>query len=68
MGVIYLKCNLLDKAEQTLLYGIDICNHKAYLKTNLAKVYQTKGFSDKSYNTLWEAIELDPNQDCCAPF
>jgi len=63
MGVIYLKCNLLDKAEQILLYGINKCSDKAYLKTNLAKVYQTKGFSDKSYNTLWEAIELDPNQD-----
>jgi tetratricopeptide (TPR) repeat protein len=63
LGVIYLKSNLLEKSEQTLLEGIKICRNKSYLKTNLAKVYQAKGLSDKSYSTLWESIELDPNND-----
>ena len=63
MGVIYLKSNQLDNAEQTLLKGIKVCSSKAYLKANLAKVYAAKGLTEKSYNTLWESIELDPNQD-----
>ncbi len=63
MGVIYLKNNQLDEAEQTLLKGINVCSAKVYLKTNLAKVYDAKGLTEKSYNTLWESIELDPNQD-----
>ena len=38
MGVIYLKNNQLNEAEQTLLKGINVCSAKVYLKTNLAKV------------------------------
>jgi len=63
LGIIYLKSNLLDKAEQTLLQGIKICNDKSYLKTNLAKVYDAQGHTEKSYNTLWESIELNPNNE-----
>lgn len=63
LGVIFLKSNLLDKSEQTLLKGLNICNQKSYLKTNLAKVYEAQGLSEKSYNTLWESIEFDPNND-----
>jgi tetratricopeptide (TPR) repeat protein len=63
MGVIYLKSNQLDAAEQTLLKGINVCSAKAYLKANLAKVYAAKGLTEKSHNALWESIELDPNQD-----
>lgn len=63
LGVIYIKSNFLDKAEQTLVLGIKICPNSSYLKTNLAKVYDAKGLSEKSYNTLWESIEADPNNE-----
>lgn len=61
LGTIYLQSTILDKAEQTLLQGINICSHKGYLKATLARVYEAEGLLEKSYATLWEAIELDPN-------
>jgi len=63
LGIIYVRSNELKKAEHNLLEGFRLSDKPAVLKTNLAKVYFAQGLKEKSYATLWEAIELDPNQD-----
>lgn len=63
LGLIYLHTNSLTEAEQTFENGISLSGYKAVLTTNLAKVYYAKGQEQEAMQTLWNAIQLDPNQD-----
>jgi tetratricopeptide (TPR) repeat protein len=63
LGLAYMHTNALAEAEQTLNKGISVSDYKAVMTTNLAKVYVSQGQEQKAMQTLWSAIELDPNQD-----
>lgn len=63
LGLAYLHTNALSEAEQTLEKGISVSEYKAVMTTNLAKVYYAQGQEQKAMQTLWSAIQLDPNQD-----
>jgi tetratricopeptide (TPR) repeat protein len=63
LGLAYLHTNALSEAEQTLEKGISVSDYKAVMTTNLAKVYVAQGEEQKAMQTLWSAIQLDPNQD-----
>jgi tetratricopeptide (TPR) repeat protein len=63
LGIAYLHTNSLAEAELILEEGIKKSEYKAVLTTNLAKVYAAQGLEEKSVQTLWKAIQLDPNQD-----
>jgi len=63
LGLIYLHTNALTKAEQALEEGIAKSDYKAVMTTNLAKVYIAQGYQEKAMQTLWNGIQLDPNQD-----
>ena len=63
LGLAYLHTNALTEAEQTLEKGISVSGYKAVMTTNLAKVYVAQGQEQKAMQTLWTAIQLDPNQD-----
>jgi tetratricopeptide (TPR) repeat protein len=62
-GIVYQKNDKLDNAEKIFLEGIKMFPNDGYFLTNLAKVYSQKGDVQLSYNTLWNAIMLDPNQE-----
>lgn len=62
LGILYMRTNRLKEAEQILNTGISLSTYKAVLMTNLAKVYHAQGLEQASTDTLWKAIQLDPNQ------
>ncbi|MDS0524588.1 hypothetical protein NNC19_02785 [Clostridium sp. SHJSY1] len=61
LAITYMKCNLYDEARKVLNDYIYQFGKTGIILTNLAKVYYAK--NDKRYlDTLWEALNLDPNQ------
>ena len=63
LGLIFLHTNAFSEAESILKEGIEKSAYKAVLTTNLAKVYEAQGYHETSMETLWNAIQLDPNQN-----
>jgi tetratricopeptide (TPR) repeat protein len=63
LGIVYLDLKKLDAAEKVLLDCIRKHGKEGYVLTNLAKVYSAKGDERKSLSTLWEGLQIDPNQD-----
>lgn len=62
-GIVYLKNDKLKEAESVLKAGITQFPNECVLYTNLAKVYSLTGNVELSYNTLWDSLMLDPNQE-----
>src|ERR1041385_3783482 len=67
-GVVYLAVILLqlkqfDEAEDILTHTIQKHGEEGVLLTNLAKAFSGKGDAAMAEQTLWHALELDPNQD-----
>lgn len=67
-GTLYLAAILLqlkqfDEAERIIVETIRIHGEEGMLLTNLAKAYSGKGDAALAEQTLWHALELDPNQD-----
>lgn len=63
LAVAYLQCEKLEEAEQVLNQCIQKSGPSGILLTNLAKVYSFRGDETKARETLWKALELDPNQE-----
>ncbi len=63
LGIIYLETSRPADAEQ--LFAAHILEHgeDGVTLTNLAKAQSALGREDESLQTLWHALELDPNQD-----
>jgi len=62
-GIFLLKEGRSKEAERALMDAMDRIGEQGYLLTNLAKVYEAQGTSDRADHTLWHALEVDPNQD-----
>ncbi|UWZ81647.1 tetratricopeptide repeat protein [Occallatibacter riparius] len=62
-GVVLMKNNRLDEAESVFRSHIKAYGEEGYILTNLAKVLAARNEGQKALDTLWHALELDPNQD-----
>jgi tetratricopeptide (TPR) repeat protein len=63
LGIVYMETGQLKKAEQVLSGYISNHGEEGVVLTNLAKVYSRQNLPKKSEQTLWRALEVDPNQD-----
>ena len=63
LAVILLQLKQFDEAEKILTATIQKHGEEGVLLTNLAKAYSGKGNAAIAEQTLWHALELDPNQD-----
>ena len=52
----------IDRAEQVLNSHIKQYGEDGYVITNLAKVHAALNENDQARQSLWHALELDPNQ------
>jgi len=63
LAIVYLKVGRLDDSERVLQHHISNFGESGSILTNLAKVYAARCEDSKTLQTLWRALELDPNQD-----
>jgi tetratricopeptide (TPR) repeat protein len=63
LGVALLQLKRFDEARIVLEAAIASSGEQGILLTNLAKAYSGLGQAERSEQTLWHALELDPNQD-----
>jgi len=63
LGIVYMETGRLDDAEQVLSGHLSKHGDDGVVLTNLAKVYSKKEDHELSEQTLWHALEVDPNQD-----
>lgn len=63
LGIVLMKTDDLDKAEATLRDGMAKVGETGTLLTNLAKVFAERGEQSRADETLWQAVQADPNQD-----
>lgn len=62
-GIVLMKNGQLDAAEATLRDGMRKAGETGTLLTNLAKVFGERGDQVRADETLWQAVQADPNQD-----
>lgn len=62
-GIVLMKNNRLNEAEDILQSYIQEHGEKGFLLTNLAKVYSARNETQRAEETLWHALEIDPNQE-----
>lgn len=62
-GIVLMENGELAAAESTLRAGIAKAGETGTLLTNLAKVFAARGEEARADDTLWRAIQADPNQD-----
>lgn len=60
-GIVQMSNGQLDLAEATLRAGIAQVGETASLLTNLAKVHDERGEQALADETLWRAVQADPN-------
>lgn len=63
LGIVLMKNGRLDAAEATLRAGIAKAGKTGTLLTNLAKVFSERGDQAQADETLWQALQADPNLD-----
>jgi len=63
LGIAYMETGRLDEAEKVLSGHLANHGDDGVVLNNLAKVYSKQGLEGKSEQTLWHALEVDPNQD-----
>lgn len=63
LAIVQLKNGQVDAAEATLRAGIAAAGATGTLLTNLAKVFAERGDTASMEQTLWQAIQADPNQE-----
>lgn len=62
-GIVQMKNGQPGLAEATLRAGMAKVGETGSLLTNLAKVFTERGEQGLADQTLWRAIQADPNQD-----
>ena len=60
-GIVLLETKRIAEAERVLRGALEKQPRSAALLTNLAKVHDAKGETQKSQQVLWQAITADPN-------
>ena len=63
LGIVLLENGKLDTAEATLRAGMAKAGETGTLLTNLAKVFFERGDQAQADETLWRAVQADPNQE-----
>lgn len=63
LGIVLMKNGQLDAAEATLNDGIRKVGETGTLLTNLAKVFSERGNQAQADETLWRAVQADPNME-----
>ncbi len=63
LGVVYLEMGRQADAERVLKDHLARHGEDPYVLTNLAKAQDVRGDHRLAEDTLWRALELDPNQD-----
>ncbi len=61
LGIVYMKANKLDDAERVLEKCIEKHGENGAVLTNLAKIHKVRGDDELAEETLWRALEIDPN-------
>lgn len=62
-AIVYMKVGRLDDSEKVLLAYCAQHGETGIVLTNLAKVHAERDDESKTLETLWRALQLDPNQD-----
>ena len=62
-GIVLKEEKRLDEAEKVLRDYLTRQGESGVILTNLAKVLADRGDNVKAEETLWHALEVDPNQD-----
>lgn len=62
-GIVLLENGQLDAAENALRTGMAKVGATGTLLTNLAKVFSDRGEQALADETLWHAVQADPNQE-----
>ncbi|AMO47781.1 Tetratricopeptide-like helical domain-containing protein [Enterobacter sp. FY-07] len=62
-GIVLMDNGQLTAAENTLQAGIAKAGATGTLLTNLAKVFSSRGEEARADETLWQAVQADPNQE-----
>jgi tetratricopeptide (TPR) repeat protein len=62
-GIVLLEEKRLDEAEQVFRDYLARHGEEGSILTNLAKVHSARGNGALAEETLWHALEVDPNQD-----
>ena len=63
LGILLMEDGQLDAAEATFRAGITKAGSTGTLLTNLAKVFSHRGDKTRADETLWQAVQADPNQE-----
>lgn len=63
LGIVYMDCKRLDDAELIFTDYLKKNDEDGIVLTNLAKVYASRGDMALAEQTLWHALEVDPNQE-----
>lgn len=63
LAIVYRESQRLDDSSRILLQHIEQHGESGVILTNLAKVQAAQGDDTRSLDTLWRALERDPNQE-----
>ena len=63
LGIVYLQTDRPAEAERVFATYLNQHGEDGVVLTNLAKAQAALGRHEESKQTLWHALELDPNQD-----
>lgn len=62
-AIVYMKLGRLDDSERVLREFCTRHGETGIVLTNLAKIHAERDDEAKALDTLWRALQLDPNQD-----
>ena len=62
-AIVYMKQDRLDDSERVLQAFCAQHGETGIVLTNLAKIHAERDDEDRALDTLWRALQLDPNQD-----
>lgn len=62
-GIVLMEEGRLREAEKVFRDSLSRTGDDGYVLTNLAKVYDSQAKHKEADQTLWHALEVDPNQD-----
>lgn len=63
LAIVLMRNGALNEAERVLAGFTQRYGESGVILTNLAKVYADRGQTERADETLWRALELDPNLD-----
>ena len=63
LSIVYMKVNRYNEAQEVLEEYMDNYGKTGTVLTNLAKTYEAQGKHQECLETLWEGLQLDPNQE-----